>query len=61
MKKSNTSKSPSKTPNLAKAKKQGTHEFFSKTASKGLVFNKAPLNKNEAYGETRSKIMADAA
>ena len=47
-------------PNLAKAKKQGTQEFFNKSKSQGLVFNKAPMNKTEAYAEQRTKIMADA-
>ena len=48
-----------KKPDAAKLKKKGTHEFFTKNASSGLMFNKAPLNKNVALAETREKIMSD--
>jgi hypothetical protein len=44
-----------------KKQKQSSQEFFprSKGAAKadGLIFNKAPVNKNEAYKETKAKVM----
>jgi len=52
-----------KQPSAAKAKKLGTHEFFPR--SKGtdkkdsFIFNKAPLNRADAYKETRQKVMND--
>jgi ribosomal protein S1 len=40
-----------------------THEFFPKSrgAEKkgGLIFNKAPINKQLAYQETKAKVMHD--
>lgn len=48
--------------NLAKAKKQATHEFFPRTRGdkkESFIFNKAPINKNEAYQETRQKVISE--
>lgn len=51
-----------KTKNVAKVKQQGTHEFFPRTkadAKDTFIFNKAPLNKNDAYQETRAKVISE--
>ena len=54
---SNKSKSP------AKAKQQATHEFFPRSRGAdqkgGLIFNKAPINKQQAYQETKTKVLHD--
>ena len=49
------------TKNVAKIKQQGTHEFFprSKPSEGGFIFNKAPINKNDAYQETRAKVISE--
>jgi hypothetical protein len=43
-----------------KTKEKGTHEFFPRTKvnpdSTSFIFNKAPLNKRDAYEETKTKI-----
>jgi len=52
---------------VAKAKKQATHDFFPRSKSSvptkekktDFIFNKAPINKMEAYHETKSKVIAD--
>jgi len=58
-----TSKSISPAKKDAEARKQATHEFFprSRGADKkgGLIFNKAPINKQDAYQETKAKVLHD--
>ena len=52
----------SKQKSVTRQRKEATHEFFPRTkpsASSGLQFNKAPINKMEAFKETRSKVVAD--
>lgn len=53
-------------PSITKQKKQATHEFFPRTKPQSsdskketFEFNKAPINRNEAYKETRTKVIAD--
>ena len=47
-----------------KAAKQGTQEFFPRSRGQekkqgGFIFNKAPINKNEAREEAKSKVVHD--
>ena len=52
--------------NITKTKLQATHDFFprsksgnkeKKSESAGFIFNKAPINRNEAYHETKAKVI----
>lgn len=48
--------------NQGKSKRLGTHEFFPRTKSEkkdNFIFNKAPLNRTEAYQETRAKVISE--
>ena len=45
-----------KQKSAVKQKKEGTHEFFPRSKANDFTFNKAPLNKSEAYTETKTKI-----
>jgi hypothetical protein len=47
-----------------KSKVQATHDFFprNKVAQKktgGMIFNKAPINRNDAYIETKQKVISE--
>jgi hypothetical protein len=54
-----------KPKSVNRVKKEATHDFFPRqkkmesTSGNSFEFNKAPINKQSAYAETRTKVIAD--